>query len=137
MVNSILRTKRKGNLKMQFSNRKAIYLQIADIFFDKILRGKLKPNDRIPSIRELASQLEVTPNTVQKAYQYLQDRGIIYNKRGIGFFVSPEAYEISKELKLKEFKEEELPIFFSQMDALGLTIDQLKELYYQFKNKSK
>ena len=121
---------------MQFNNRKAIYLQIADIFFDKILRHQLEPHSRIPSIRELAMQLQVTPNTVQKAYQFLQDRGVIYNRRGIGYFVSENAYEISKEIKLKEFKEEELPLFFSQMDALGLSIDQLRELYNQYQ-KSK
>jgi DNA-binding transcriptional regulator YhcF (GntR family) len=121
---------------MQFHDRKAIYLQIADIFFDQILRDKIKPKEKIPSVRELAQQLEVTPNTVQRSYLYLQDKGIIYNKRGIGYFVAQDAKQRAREIKLQEFVDQELPLFFSQMEALGLSFDELKLYYQNFKNKT-
>ena len=120
---------------MQFHDRKAIYLQIADMFYDQILRGKLGPNDRIPSVRDLATQLEVTPNTVQRAYAYLHDKGVFYTRRGIGYFVSQQARQLAREIKLQEFVDEELPIFFSQMEALGLDFEQLKKYYINFKKK--
>ncbi len=121
---------------MQFHDRKAIYLQIADIFFDQILRGKLNAHDRIPSVRELAAQLEVTPNTVQRSYAYLHEKGIFYTRRGIGYFVSPDAKQIAKQMKLEEFVSQELPLFFSQMEALGLDFDQLKQYYENFKKQN-
>ena len=120
---------------MQFHDRKAIYLQIADLFYDQILRGKLGPNDRIPSVSDLAAELEVTPNTVQRAYAHLHDKGVFYTRRGIGYFVSPQAKEIAREIKLQEFVEKELPIFFSQMEALGLDFEQLKKYYTNFKSQ--
>ncbi len=120
---------------MQFHDRKAIYLQIADLFYDQILRGKLKPHDRIPSVRDLAAQLEVTPNTVQRSYAYLHEKGVFYTKRGIGYFVSEDAVERSRQIKLQEFINEQLPQLFSQMEALGLDFEQLKQYYQNFKNK--
>ncbi len=120
---------------MQFHSYKAIYLQIADLFFDQILRRKLLPGDRIPSVRELAAELEVTPNTVQRAYLYLQDKGVIFNKRGIGYFVAENAFDISHKIKLEEFINKELPVCFRQLDALGLDFDQLKKIYENFKSQ--
>ncbi len=120
---------------MQFHDRKAIYLQIADLFYDQILRGRLKPHDRIPSVRELAAQLEVTPNTVQRSYAHLHEKGIFYTKRGIGYFVSEDAVERARQIKLQEFIDEELPLLFSQMEALGLDFDQLKQYYQNFKKR--
>lgn len=73
---------------MAFNNDKAIYLQIADRLSDEILAGTYKAFDRIPSVREYASQLGVNANTAVKAYDQLAQEGVIFNKRGLGYFVA-------------------------------------------------
>src|SRR5690606_39542667 len=76
---------------MNFSGNKAIYLQIAEHAFEQILLGRWSADEKIPSVRELAVQLEVNPNTVMRTYDFLQQMEVIYNKRGIGFFVADDA----------------------------------------------
>src|SRR5271169_1688117 len=71
----------KPRSRMEFQESQAIYLQIADMLCENVLRGSWKPGDRVPSIRELAESIAVNPNTVVRAYSYLQDHGIIYNQR--------------------------------------------------------
>ena len=72
---------------MNFKESRAIYLQIADRICDDILLGQYEEEGRIPSVREYASIVEVNANTVMRSYEYLQSQEVIYNKRGIGFFV--------------------------------------------------
>ena len=73
---------------MKFKESKSIYLQIADRICDEILQGQYMEEERIPSVREYAATVEVNANTVVRTYDYLQGQEIIYNKRGIGYFVS-------------------------------------------------
>ena len=73
---------------MKFKESKSIYLQIADRINDEILQGQYAEEGRIPSVREYAATVEVNANTVVRTYDYLQGQEIIYNKRGIGYFVS-------------------------------------------------
>ena len=110
---------------MEFNSNKAIYLQIADTVSDKILAGELKPEDRIPSVREYGATIGVNPNTVMRTYEKLTAEGVIYNKRGIGYFISPDAKEIVLENNRKEFMEVELPAFLRKMELLGLDPDEL------------
>lgn len=114
---------------MEFRERQAIYLQIGDYICENILRKKWEQGDRIPSIRELSVSIEVNPNTVMRSYGYLQDRGIIYNKRGIGYFVAENAYEKTLELKKQSFIKRELPRLFNTMDLLELSFEDLKAIY--------
>jgi DNA-binding transcriptional regulator YhcF (GntR family) len=114
---------------MEFRERQAIYLQIGDYICENILRKKWEQGDRIPSIRELSVSMEVNPNTVMRSYGYLQDRGIIYNKRGIGYFVAENAYEKTLELKKQSFINRELPRLFTTMDLLELNFEDLKAIY--------
>ena len=110
---------------MNFTNDKAIYIQMADRLMDEILADKYKDDDRIPSVREYAVLLEVNTNTAVKAYDELARANIIYNKRGLGYFVTPGAKkQILKERK-KEFMKERLPELFRQMQLLGITIDDI------------
>ena len=67
---------------MQFDPNKAIYLQIADRIMDRIMDGTFAADQRVPSVRELAAEVEVNPNTVVRSYEWLEQRGIIFNKRG-------------------------------------------------------
>lgn len=76
---------------MDFRDTKAIYLQIADRICDEVLVGKFAEDGRIPSVREYAAVVEVNANTVMRSFDQLQSQGIIYNKRGIGYFVAAGA----------------------------------------------
>jgi len=78
---------------MEFNESRGIYLQIADQISEEILQEKWKADERIPAIREMAVNSGVNPNTVTRSYQYLMEKGIIYNQRGVGYFVTPEAGE--------------------------------------------
>lgn len=114
---------------MIFTNDKAIYLQMADRLCDEILSGAYKDDDRIPSVREYAVLLEVNTNTAVKAYDELSHANIIYNKRGLGYFVTPGAKkQILKERK-REFMKQRLPELFRQMQLLGITLEDVKDAY--------
>lgn len=112
---------------MEFDENKPIYLQISDRFCDDILSGKLKPEDRIPSVREWGASIGVNPNTVARSYDVLSDMGVISNKRGIGFFVSATAREIVLEQQKKKFLEEELPRIVQKAEWLGLDLKSILE----------
>ena len=119
---------------MIFTNDKAIYIQMADRLCDEILAGKYKDDDRIPSVREYAVMLEVNANTAVKAYDELSRANIIYNKRGLGYFVTPGAKkQILKERK-QEFMKERLPELFRQMQLLDITMDDVAEAYKGIKS---
>jgi len=108
---------------MNFSAEKPIYLQIADAVCDRILSGELKGEDRIPSVREYGADLGVNPNTMMRSYEKLTADGIIYNKRGIGYFVTPDARESVLKAQRKDFLEKEVPAIRQRMSLLGLTPD--------------
>ena len=105
---------------MEFNPNKAIYLQIRDSICERILSGELKSEDRIPSVREYGASIGVNPNTVMRTYEKLTAEGVIYNKRGIGYFISEGARDIVLESSRKEFLEEELPVVVRKMELLGL-----------------
>jgi DNA-binding transcriptional regulator YhcF (GntR family) len=117
---------------MDFSESKAIYQQIADYVCEQVLMGRWKENDRILSVRELGVQLEVNPNTVLRAYDFLQRFGIISNRRGIGYFASEDAIAKIKEMRRERFVNRELPRIFQEMELLGMEINDLKEYYEGF-----
>ena len=118
---------------MEFNDNKAIYLQISDLFFDEILMKKWNDGDRIPSVRELAINIEVNPNTVMRTFSYLQEKGIIFNKRGIGYFLADDAYKITLKLRKEEFIKEELPQIFKTIRLLNLDFSDLEKRYIEYK----
>lgn len=105
---------------MEFSNNRSIYLQICDNICEKILSGELQPEARIPSVREYGAEIGVNPNTVMRSYEKLTGEGIIYNKRGIGYFISPDAQETVLAAQRKDFLENELPQILRRMKLLGI-----------------
>ena len=121
---------------MQFRESIAIYLQIADYVCERILLQQWKTGERIPAVRELAVQLEVNPNTVMRTYEFLQGQNIIYNQRGIGYFVSPDAIENAAQYRKTEFIEKELPSIFRNMYMLGMDIDELRARFDTFKKQN-
>ncbi len=114
---------------MEFIEKQPIYKQIADYFCENILLDKWKANERIPSVRDIAVTMEVNPNTAMRAFIYLQDLGIIYNKRGIGYFVSEDGYNKALELKRQDFIEKEMPEFIKTMKLLNFSCKEMEELY--------
>ena len=110
---------------MEFSEPKGIYLQIADQIRERILRGEWRTGERIPSIRELAVELGVNPNTVTKSYQKLLDRELISNQRGRGYFVSENAAERALNEMKEEFMRDELPRIIGAMRLLGISMEEI------------
>ena len=111
---------------MQFRETASIYLQIADYICEKILLKEWKVDERVPSVRELAMQLEVNPNTVMRTYEFLQQQNIVYNQRGIGYFVGTDAIKNATQYRKTEFMENELPALFRNMYMLGMDVEELK-----------
>jgi GntR family transcriptional regulator len=118
---------------MEFKNNKGIFLQIADSISEKVLEGKYSPGEKIPSVRDLANEMGVNPNTVMRTYSELQTRNIIDNKRGMGFYVNNDAITIIRQWKKKEFFENDLPQIIRQTRILNITLDELKP-YFDIKN---
>ncbi|AIJ35555.1 GntR family transcriptional regulator [Porphyromonas gingivalis] len=104
----------------------SIFLQISDTIKDRILSGEYSADERVPSVRELAEQMEVNPNTAMRAVERLQMEGMIYNKRGLGYFVNPNAREEILASRRKKFVEEVVPALFSEMKLLGIGLDTLQ-----------
>ncbi len=120
---------------MEFKENKPIYLQIIDFCFQKILKKDWLEDERIPSVRELAVSLEVNPNTVMRSFEYMQAEGVIYPKRGMGYFVEKSAFESILKLQRKDFFEEVLPETFKTMELLHINIDEVVEKYNNTKKK--
>ena len=120
---------------MNFKDNKAIYLQIADRIGDQILSGALTPEGKVPSVRELAAEIEVNANTVARTYEYLQQRGIIYTKRGLGYFVSPDAKENIVASRREQLMQGEMDYFLGQLKSVGITPAELQQIYSDYLNK--
>ena len=112
---------------MPFNNDKAIFLQIADRLSDEILAGVYQAFDRVPSVREYAAKLGVNANTAVKAYDQLAQEGIIFNKRGLGYFVAEDAQRHIKQTRRQTFLKTVLPEFVRQMRLLDITWDDVKK----------
>lgn len=118
---------------MEFRESQPIYLQIAEFVSEKILLKEWKPDERIPSVRELAISLQVNPNTVMRTYEFLQQKDIIYNQRGVGLFVSENAYKSALTYRRGEFIQKEMPSFFRSMTLLQIEIEELEPLFKKIK----
>ncbi len=121
---------------MKFKDTQAIYLQIGEHLTERILSGQLREEEKIPSVRDLSAELQVNPNTVMRTYAYLQDKGIIYNQRGIGYFVTPGAEEEAKRMRREEFVEKVLPTVFRNLQLLGMSAEELVRRYEEYRKSS-
>ena len=119
---------------MEFKATKGIFLQIADNLCNRILEGKLLPGDRVPSVRDLGTELEVNRNTVMRTYSHLNNLGILDNKRGVGFFISENATKLIREKEKKEFFQNEVPAIIEKVKLLKLNSHDLNQLITQIKN---
>lgn len=121
---------------MQFKENRPLYLQIADRMCADIVRGIYSADGRVPSVRDVAAEVQVNANTVVKTYDYLQQREIIYNKRGLGYFVSANAAQIISQGRKETFVKETLPELFAEMHTLGITIDEITTLFGEYQKNN-
>lgn len=117
-------------IKINFDENFPIYLQIMDLIKKDIVKGKLKGGDKLPSVRELAEELKVNPNTVQKAYQELEREKIIFTLRGTGSFVTKDEAKI-EELK-KNMADGILSKFVESMRELNFTDEEILSLLSKY-----
>ena len=110
---------------MEFRKQKSIYQQIADRLMDQILAGEPAEDERMHSVRDVAASMGVNPNTVMRSFDYLQSEEIINIRRGVGYFVNPDAKTKILALQRREFLEEELPVIRQKMKTLGISIEEL------------
>ncbi|MDR2804527.1 MAG: GntR family transcriptional regulator [Dysgonamonadaceae bacterium] len=124
---------------MEFKETQAIYLQIGDYVCEQILLGARNEGDRLLSVRELGVALEVNPNTVMRTYDFLQNKEIIFNKRGVGYFVAENAKEKILDYRKKQFMEQDLPLLFKNIHLLGMKWNEIEREYEnylkQYENK--
>ena len=110
-------------MHIEFNDKTPIYLQIMDLIKMDIVTGKLKAKDKLPSVREMATNLKVNPNTLQRSYQELERLGIVYTQRGMGTFVG-EGKNMVDDLK-KEMAKEVIDSFILRMKSLGFTDNEI------------
>ncbi len=120
---------------MNFKDNKPIYLQIADTIGDRVLGGQLQADGKVPSVRELAAEIEVNANTVARTYDYLQQNGVIYTKRGVGYFVAAEARDVIVRMRRQQLMQGEMDYFLGRLKAVGISPDELKQIYQEFLRK--
>jgi len=120
---------------MNFSENQSIYIQITEFVKEQILVNKWQKEEKIPSVRDLAAELQVNPNTVMRAYDFLQQQGVIYNRRGIGHHVSSDAGDKILAARKEKFLKSDLPVIFKNMLLLEIGFDELERLYKSFVNE--
>lgn len=111
-------------IHIDYRDSRPIYEQIVDTFKKHILAGIMEPGQKMPSVRELASQLAINPNTIQRAYRELEAEGYIVSVRGKGSFVSEtaDAGEAHKAELLAQFDD-----VVAELQSLGVSVDSLIE----------
>jgi len=120
---------------MEFKKSLSIFEQIGMSVQENIINQDWQEGERIPSVRDYATSIQVNPNTVMRTYTLLQDQGILENRRGIGFFVALGAKQKSVQHRKDQFAEEFLPELFKNMDQLGINWDEMKHYYQNWKNQ--
>lgn len=118
---------------MLFNENLPIYIQIMHLIKKQIVKGELRGGDKLPSVRDLSTELKVNPNTIQRSYHELEREGLVYTQRGMGTFVT-EDEEIIKDLKQKmasnlvnSFIEDMKSLGFSLEDILSIINKKIKE----------
>ena len=117
---------------MEFKSATTIYEQIAGMLEDNILSGELPEGERLPSVRKLAAEVQVNPNTVQRTFQRLQDAEIVTQQRGIGYFVAEGAQKQILKARRRLFETQVLPEQFRQLALLGFEPDEIATLYRSY-----
>ncbi len=114
-------------MKVQSTNH-GIYHQIAEFGIEQVLSGAWQNGGRIPSVRQLAAEVGVNPNTVMSAYDHLKSLNIIETQRGRGFFVTESGHESAISLRRTQFIESEIPKLKRNLELLNISMEELSGL---------
>ncbi|AXT14573.1 GntR family transcriptional regulator [Bacillus sp. 2211] len=117
-------------MENEFQSSKPIYLQIADRIYYRLIRSELSPGDKLPSVREMAVQMKVNPNTIQRTYSEMERLGIVETRRGQGTFIA-ERSDLKAELKDRLTKDV-FKRFIQEMTELGLSPEEMLEGIKQY-----
>jgi GntR family transcriptional regulator len=116
-------------MQWNLSDDRPIYLQLMETITAAIASGTLAAGSRLPSVRELAAEAGVNPNTMQRALAELEREGLLYSQRTAGRFVTDQCEQITQ--KRKEIAMEQIRIFLSSMQDMGYTSEQTLQLIQQ------
>ncbi|PGQ24258.1 GntR family transcriptional regulator [Bacillus thuringiensis] len=122
-------------MKTEFSPNTPIYVQVMEYIKKEIVTGRLAPGEKIPAVRELAGELQVNPNTIQRTFQELEREGIAESRRGTGRFVTMNEEKIT-ELR-KEMSKELLDNFINGMNNLGFMEEEVLSMLRSSLEKKK
>lgn len=121
--------------QLDVRSRKPIYEQLVDKIKDLIIHRILKPDEQLPSVRMLSSQLTVNPNTIQRAYRELENQGYVYSIKGKGNFVAA-IEQMTSDQKLLELKQD-IKKLIAEAIYLGLTKEDLYVLFHEAHQQAK
>ncbi|MBN2878532.1 MAG: GntR family transcriptional regulator [Clostridia bacterium] len=120
-------------MNCDFDNNIPIYIQVVKWLENEIISSRLSPGDKLPSVRDLANQFQVNPNTIQRAYREIEQKGLCHTRRGMGSFVTDDKVKIKK--LLDEFVSKEISDFTDKMSKMGLSDFDIKKAIEQYLNK--
>ena len=112
-------------IELSYRDSRPIYEQIKDCIRRLVISGAMGVNEQLPSVRSLAVKLSINPNTIQRAYNELENEGYIYSIPGKGNFVSPDVRQ--DEERVKELKEKLIEIL-AELKYLGITFEELEDM---------
>ncbi len=117
-------------IRIDTTNGVPIYLQIVEQIKRSVALGRLKPEESLPSVRQLALDLTINPNTVARAYLELEHEGVICKRQGQGTFVSPRAVEASRRERHKIVSALFEKAIIEAVNS-GMTAAEIEETYHQ------
>lgn len=123
-------------MDQDWNDNQPIYRQLRDRVVDMILEGVLAEGDALPSVRNVATEYQINPLTVLKAYQALQDEALVDKRRGRGMFVREGAVDQLRASERQQFLEQEWPLILERIQRLGLDADTLLKAAGQKESKS-
>ena len=123
-------------IQLNYRDSKPIYEQVKDGFRRLIVQGILEVDEKLPSVREMATSLAINPNTIQRAYRELEQEGYLYAVAGRGCFVAgvPEGDSLRKKELLKDFDTVVEELFYLQVPKEEL-VQRVTELYQELQKK--
>jgi DNA-binding transcriptional regulator YhcF (GntR family) len=108
-----------------FDERRPIYVQIADGIKDEVLSGALKEDEQVMSTNQYAAFYRINPATAAKGFQQLVDEGVLYKKRGIGMFVSPQARPALLARRRERFFAEVVEPMLAEARMIGIPVEEI------------
>lgn len=122
-------------ITVDMRDRKPIYEQLIDNIRTLAVQGHLKPDEHLPSVRQLAAELAINPNTIQKAYAELERQNVIYSLPGRGNFISPDIGSVAKQERQRQL--EALGVLLRQAQNAGVEKSEIHTLLDTVYNESK